>query len=788
MATSKKKKGTVKPTAEMVKLSQRQPKPGLFSGSSIGFRLFLFVAILALMGFGGLGAFFYSRLVRTTRTEIQQQLNAEVNPVAVDLATVEDSMQRQIGQAIAIAGGLTVLALFVVVTWYTRSLNARLQPILDQCNRLVSDRSGQIADLDQSSDEIERLSQSFKQLIEQMQASEQRIREEVALTVQSREQVKRSVELEMESELIETEVGGLLDVVSALEEGDLTVEAEVSDRATGLVADTLNRLIEQLIEIIANVLRSAQQVATGAQDLEALARTSADNTEEQAASVAEGLALVEQVAALAQNTAAQIQTANQALLNVQATVTSGQAAINDLSDGITVLQDGSGKIVQRMKTLGEFVGLAEQFVQDQGQIASLTQVLAINATLVAARAAEQRDPKQFIGVAREFEAIAGQVNDLATQTNEGLAVLQQRTAQIQSVVGAIDSEVQNLGGLVAGFTSGVEKSQDAFYSVRNVTEEVVKVGQTVANSSFEIANASESTAQYIGDISQLAEQTAALTGQARRQSEQMGDLAQRLLERIQFFQLPESELAEPQLPALESNDRFPGESVEPAPEETLETLETTTIDLDADDASLDREQDRENLEDGADFEADAAIADLEPSQTEGAPEADAIVEPSVPDQSEYADESSAAHPERLNQLADSSQNQTDHDFGLELDLDQEIASEPILELDANETGKVDHAELTPPDSEPAVDPADLDIDELLQESVTSAKADFSDHVDLDAEEFDLDADIDFGDNINMTGEAGIEELVDKEIDLDFGSNPNPDSNVDADAEQEAMRN
>jgi hypothetical protein len=79
-------------------------------------------------------------------------------------------------------------------------------------------------------------------------------------------------------------------------------------------------------------------------------------------------------------------------------VPSLHACRSTLEDPLEVLQKGSAQIVQRMKTLGEFVGLAEQFVQDQSQIASLTQVLAINATLVAARAAEQRDPKQFIGV------------------------------------------------------------------------------------------------------------------------------------------------------------------------------------------------------------------------------------------------------------------------------------------------------------------------------------------------------------------------------------------------------
>jgi methyl-accepting chemotaxis protein len=443
-------------------------------------------------------------------------------------------------RVLPIAVGTTVAVgtiLILIVLWFVWSLNRRLSPILNECDKLATAKGGELA-LPKGKDEIDRLDASVKNMMAQIANNEERIKQEVTAAVTEQERINAEREAERESAILEQEVGTLLDVVSAFEEGDLTTEAEVSDRATGLVADTLNRLRERLSEIISNVLGTAQRVAKGAEDLENLAGTVAENTVSQAQSVSEGRALTEQVALSAQNSVNQVQISNQALLEVQATVGSGQVAIDQLTDGIAVLQKGSAQIVQRMKTLGEFVGLAEQFVQDQSQIASLTQVLAINATLVAARAAEQKDPKLFTGVAREFEAIAGQVNDLATQTSDGLTVLRQRTSQIQAVVSAVDAEVQNLGGLVAGFTAGVEQSQIAFATVQTKTSEVSGVGQKVTDSSLEIAAASDSTAKYMSEIATLAQRTAELTGNARLQAEQMGDLAQRLLEGIRFFRLP----------------------------------------------------------------------------------------------------------------------------------------------------------------------------------------------------------------------------------------------------------
>ncbi len=464
-------------------------------------------------------------------------------------ATLRDRLLLPVLGATAGVG----LLLAIVALWLGNYLKRRVLPLLEQCDRLTVERGGKPMGV-MARDELEQLQFAFRKLIDQINLHEQQIKEETARAVRAEERQKIAEELQQEAEASEQEVGLLLEVVSSIEEGDLTVEAAVSDRATGLVADTLNRLRERLAETIARVLATAQQVATGAEELQVLARTVAANTVEQAESVARGTALTEQVAASAKSSAEQVKIANQALQEVQKTVESAQSAITKLTEGIAVLQKGSAQIVQRMKTLGEFVGLAEQFVQDQSQIASLTQVLAINATLVAARAAEQRDPKQFIGVAREFEAIAEQVNALATQTNQGLTLLRQRTGQIQAVVSAVDTEVQGLGGLVAGFTAGVEQSATAFQSVRQVTEQVVRVGQSVTSSSLEIANAADSTAKYMSEIATLAGQTANLTATARQKAETMGSIAQQLLAGIRFFRLPEAVLTSTDTSAVATYD------------------------------------------------------------------------------------------------------------------------------------------------------------------------------------------------------------------------------------------
>jgi twitching motility protein PilJ len=270
----------------------------------------------------------------------------------------------------------------------------------------------------------------------------------------------------------------------------------------------------------------------------------ATGTQQQANSVTQVLNLSEQVEQSARAAAEQVQTTHQSLLSLSQAVNQGQQAIAKLIQGIDVLEQGSNRIVQQMKTLGEFVGLADQFVHSQSDIAQQTQVLALNAALVAARAAGQRNPRTFAVVAREFEGIAEQVGNLAQQTNQGLAALEQRTSQIHTVVSAIDAEVQNLGGVVGEFSQGVQQAGALFNNAQTVTAESILSGEAVARSSQEILGATVATATAMRDIANLAQQTTQLTSNSLSQSEAMGELSKQLLHKIGFFQLPETAITD----------------------------------------------------------------------------------------------------------------------------------------------------------------------------------------------------------------------------------------------------
>jgi twitching motility protein PilJ len=398
--------------------------------------------------------------------------------------------------------------------------------IISGIRRYVQERNKAQTSLLDSQASLRQLNEKLEQRVEQRTQQ---------LAVQ--EQAARK-----ESEILQADVGKLLDVVSAVEEGNLSVEAPVSERVTGLVADTFNRVVEQLAQIMALVSSTAQQVTQSAENLEQLAVQTVQQVRQQTQSVETVQTLMENINALTQDNRQQTQTANESVQQTQEALDRGQQQMTQLTTGIDTLEQGTDQIVRRVETLTDFVQLAVQFAKDQKRIASITKVLSLNASLLSERATEQQDPEQFASIAREFETIAGQVNNLAVQTSQSLILLQERIDRIQTVVSGLNQDVGEINQIVKDFTTGVGQSRQVFGEIRTATVQVEQVGQQVTQSSQAIAKATQTTLKSIEEIASFASDTEQQANITREQSEVMGQLARDLYQMVRFFRIPPEQM------------------------------------------------------------------------------------------------------------------------------------------------------------------------------------------------------------------------------------------------------
>ncbi len=440
----------------------------------------------------------YAQSVQTIISSIKEQINTQIQS---DRTTLD----RSILLAIASLGLIAVTGAGVIFAV-----------------------RGYIRDRENSQTSLQAFQSNLIQLNDKLQ-------QEAQMRAEQQQQISQ------ESELLQTDVGHILDVVCSLEEGNLTVQAEVNERATGLVSDTLNRLTESLHEIIRTVVSSAYQVTGSATGVEQLAIETANQAQNQTRSIQEIETLIDRVNSLTDNSYQQALATTNAVELAKLAVGNGQEEMNAMAGGIETLQSGTDQIVKRVQLLNEFVELAAQFSKDQKRVATLTRVLALNASQISSRAMEERDPQQFVSLANEFKTIANQVTDLASDTNHSLVALQQRTNQIQTVTSGLNQDVRDINQLVQKFTNEVSRSRQAFTNIQAVTDRVATMGEQVSSSSQNIVDVVHDTLtaiQSIGIIAQSTEDKAVIT---REQVQSMGSLAQTLLQMVEVFQLhPES--------------------------------------------------------------------------------------------------------------------------------------------------------------------------------------------------------------------------------------------------------
>jgi methyl-accepting chemotaxis protein PixJ len=371
--------------------------------------------------------------------------------------------------------------------------------------------------------------------------------------------LQQEQQIRSESELLQVDIAHILDIVNSIEDGDLTVQAQVNDRATGLVSDTLNRTIESLTSIFAAVVETTHTVTTDASQLESVALETAQQAQFQTAEVRAVQSLLDRVNTLINKSLEYGVATETAVHSAISALATGQQAIEDTIGGMDTLRAGTDQIVKRTELLTEFVDLAAQFSKDQKRVASLTRVLALNASTLSSRAVKEQNPDQFASLAKEFETIARQVNDLATDTNLSLVSLQQRTDRIQTVTSGLSQDITDINRLVQKFTTEIGKSGQAFNSIQSTIAHTSELDQKVNESNQNIVQAVRDTLSAIQSIATVAQVTEAKATLTREQVQSMGDLSRRLLQMVEFFKL-NTATAIPQIAAAPEPSESPASS------------------------------------------------------------------------------------------------------------------------------------------------------------------------------------------------------------------------------------
>ncbi|HET9138821.1 methyl-accepting chemotaxis protein [Actinophytocola sp.] len=116
--------------------------------------------------------------------------------------------------------------------------------------------------------------------------------------------------------------------------------------------------------------------------------------------------------------------------------------------------DESGRATQTVSALDAASDEIKQAVRMVTQVAAQTRLLALNATIEAARAGDAG--RGFSVVASEVKSLADEASKSASAINERVAMVQQASAEVISVLDNITGSIRQMDSMTAGIAAAIE--------------------------------------------------------------------------------------------------------------------------------------------------------------------------------------------------------------------------------------------------------------------------------------------------------------------------------------------
>lgn len=332
-----------------------------------------------------------------------------------------------------------------------------------------------------------------------------------------------------ERDQMQAAVMKLLAEVSGVAEGDLTVEAEVTEDVTGAVADSFNLMIGQLRQIIGQVQAASRQISMAVSELRDVTENLASGSDDQAAQAVEASVAIEEMAAsihyVSENASSSAAVAEQARVNAE----HGTRAVTRTIEGMKAVRDQVQETAKRIKRLGESSQEIGEIVQLIGDIGDRTSILALNASIQAAMAGEAG--RGFAIVADEVERLADRATEATKRAGMLVKATQGETAEVMTAMEDTTREVINRSNIAneAGVALG---------EIQGVSNRLAELLQAISDAAQQQARGSEQVAKSMNEMSAVTRNTAAGTKQTAAAINSLGLLVDNLNAIVTRFKLP----------------------------------------------------------------------------------------------------------------------------------------------------------------------------------------------------------------------------------------------------------
>lgn len=335
-----------------------------------------------------------------------------------------------------------------------------------------------------------------------------------------------------ERDEIQADIQILMEEVSEIAQGDLTIQANVNREMTGGIADAINFMISQLRDVVRRVKRATEQVSQSAHEIRSTTEHLSRGSEAQAAQIIDTSTAIDEmslsIGQVADNTDESAMVARQA----RESANKGTKSVQDTIGGMNRIRDQVQDSAKRIKRLGESSQEIGEIVQLISDIADRTSILALNASIQAAMAGDAG--QGFAVVAEEVERLAERSNEATKQIAALIKAIQGETSE------AISAMEESTREVVGGSTLAVQAGE-ALEEIDDVSSRLDELIHSISLATKQQARGAEALSKSMNEISGVTKQTASGTKQAAQAVGGLAALADELRSSVSAFKLPEDD-------------------------------------------------------------------------------------------------------------------------------------------------------------------------------------------------------------------------------------------------------